>query len=249
MSMPALFCKQIVPDCVYPISTERSHDAAVQHLESLPPLGNAVFGVSALATLNFASQRAEVSNIYIFDLANSVSHFWEKILPILSEQEDPSHAAQKIEEELSVSKEIYFQNAILARPFHKLRGIEKIDKALELATNGLRCEFGNGTSFLASPMRYSRIHDLAKQGRIHFYQADLADPRNVRRIAEYFQESRVVFDAVYLSNIGSSLQDLRSIKAFSDLQKELIGLGPSVPHFILVDHSGNQSVIPGRYEV
>ena len=82
--MQSLFCKSLSQDCLYPISTESEHGALVEQLKNLPVLGDAVLGVSGLSTLNISAVREGISDIYVFDLANSVSHFWTQIIPILA---------------------------------------------------------------------------------------------------------------------------------------------------------------------
>ena len=246
MSVSSLFYKPIPRDCLYPVSTESGHDVVIGQLKNLPVLGDAVLGVSGLATLNLSAIREGISDVYVFDIANSVSHFWTQILPILAECEEADQAAQKIEEVLLSFESIYFKEAKLVSPFNMLPIDEKAHKAAELAIGRLRAEIGSYTSFLSDPIRYSRIHTLAKEGRIHFYQGDLADPRNKDRILNYFRTKGIVFDTIYLSNIEHCLSDLRSVEAFPKFTKGLESLSLSIPHKVAVDECGRQQLIRGR---
>jgi light-regulated signal transduction histidine kinase (bacteriophytochrome) len=237
----------MVLDCLYPISTQKEHPAVIKQLSNLPVIGNAVFGVSGLSTLNIAAVREGISDIYVFDLASSVSHFWAQILPILATNVEADQAARKIEEVLATDASIYFSQAKIRLPFNSRSLEDKVLKTAELAIAGLRREIEAGTSFLSDPDRYSRIHRLAKEGRIHFTQGDLADPRNKSRILTYFMDNGVIFDTIYLSNIFYCLQDLRSLEAFPKFVEGLKNLNAStIPHEISEDTHGRQHLIKGR---
>ncbi len=242
-SIPSLFFRTLSQDCLYPTTTEKNHDKVLQQLQRLPRIGNAVLGVSGLASLNIASVREGITDVYIFDLADSVAHFWMKLVPILAACEDIEQAAQAIGEELENSSSVYFRQAECDSLDEELDPEERIQRIVQSAISRLDGEITSKTSFLSDPVRYARIHQLAKEGHIHFAKGDLTDKRNVNKIVSYFKSQGITLDTIYLSNIEHTITDLRQFEGFSFWPSALLQLGSRSPYCVKVDERGFQKLV------
>lgn len=241
--LPSLFCRPLSQDCLYPTTTEKGHGIVVQQLQQLPEIGNAILGVSGLVSLNIAAVREGITDVYIFDLADSVAHFWEKLVPILAECKDPKDAVQKIGEELENSSSEYFRQSMFRSLGEDYDEEERTQRIARSAISRLDDEVAKKTSFLSDPVRYTRIHELAKEGRIHFAKGDLTDKRNVTRIVSYFKQEGVTLDTIYLSNIQHTIRDLRQLEGILSWPSALRDLGTVLPYFVQVDERGRQNLV------
>lgn len=171
------------------ITNEKGGSKTLSILEKAPPKGDAFFGVGGLYSLDMASRRRGIKQIYLFDCSLKVEAFWSHILPILR-----THPRRF--ESLAEMNRVIEEN-----PDWFSSGKEAC--ALQAHSNQLIRWIESGHSFLSEDRFYQKIHELARGSQIVFQRADLSDPVSSGAIYSYFLDKTI--DTFYVSNIPTCL--------------------------------------------
>lgn len=173
-------------------------------LVNLQSMGFAGLGTSCLSSLNLFSHRENITAIYIVDVSEKVMRFWEKLIPILKNNSDKDKTLNEIKNLITTNKQSYFA----ARAENNIKNSLKhtsVQAVFENTLDVLHYEYAHNLSFLSTPIRYERIHVIAKNGNIRLIRADLRNPAHTTLLVEHLKENR--FDTVYASNIIDSFQE------------------------------------------
>lgn len=185
-SLAEVFLEQLP---LWLITNEKGVSKTLSILEKAPPKGDVFFGVGGLYSLDMASRRRGIKQIYLFDCSLKVAAFWSHILPILRTHPRRFEALAEMNRVIEENPDWF--------------STRKGPCALQTHSNQLIRWVESGHSFLSEDRFYQKIHDLARRAQIVFQRADLSDPDSSNAIYKYFLNKTV--DTFYLSNISTCL--------------------------------------------